>query len=108
VEARAVARERGVEEGEAADPLGRERGDALGDRAAIAMADEQDTLEILVFEEVEDVGRVQLEVDIGAEQVVALAEAGQGGGEDDVAARAQVGQHTGPDPAAEPGTVDED
>ena len=51
---------------------------------------------------------MQFQIDIRAEEVIALAEAGEGRGVDRVAAGAQIGRDARPDPAAEPGTVDED
>jgi hypothetical protein len=72
------------------------------------VADEQGALEVFVFEQVQHVGGVQFEVDVRAEQVVALAQAGEGGGVDQLAARAQIGGDAAPKPAAGPCAVDED
>ena len=63
--------------------------------------------QILPFEQVDDVGDVGVEVDVVAEQVRAVADAGQRGGVDLVTAGLQQVGHPPPAPAAVPGAVDQ-
>ena len=60
----AVHRRDGVEEDEVADAVDRPVGGAGDHQAAVAVADEHDVVEVLVEEDVGDVGDVRLEVDV--------------------------------------------
>ncbi len=66
-----------VEIDELADPVERAVGDARDHHPAVAVAGEDRVAEVLVVEHVDDVGDVRVEVDVGAQQVGPLTQAGQ-------------------------------
>ena len=72
------------------------------------MADQHHIGQPLVFDDADHVGDVQGEIDAGAQQVRALAEAGERRGEHLVPARSQPVDDAPPGPAAMPGAVNED
>ena len=88
-----------------ADVLVHLLGDARDDDAAIGVADQHDVLEPLPFDHVDDVGHVGGEIDLGIEQVRALAQPGHGRREHLVAALLQEIGDAPPAPAAVPGAV---
>ncbi len=101
----AVVRQERVEEHKGGDAIEDLLGRA-GDRpAAVRMADEADVAQVFVFDHVDDVGDVGVEIDRAARQVRALAEPGERRREHGMALRAQKIGDTTPAPAAVPGAM---
>ena len=75
--------------------------------AAVGMHDETDVAQILPFDQVDDVGDVGVEDDVLAQQMLAVAIAGERRRVDLVALGLQEVRHPPPAPATMPGAVNE-
>ena len=90
------------------DALGHAVHDAGDDHAAVAVAGEHDVVQVLEEDQVHHVVDVGLQVDVGAVEVHALAEAGERGAVDGVAVVGEELAGPLPLPAAGGGAMDED
>ena len=102
-----VDREPGVHVDDAANAMRHALGDTGDDQAAIAVAHQDDLVQVLELEHVDDVLDVCVEAHVPTEEMAALAQSCQGRGHDVVASSAQVRRHPLPAPAAQPCAVDE-
>jgi hypothetical protein len=80
-------------------------GNAGDDTAGVGVPGQHDVLQAFVFDQVDDVGDVGVEIDGGRQEMDALAEAGERRGVDLVAALFEPVGHPPPAPAAVPGAV---
>ena len=71
------------------DKVARAIGDASRDHAAIAMADQHDVTQIFIFDDVEDVLNMSLQVDRRVRQMYAFADTGVGWGDEAMSGRVQ-------------------
>src|SRR5262249_6012499 len=77
------------------------------DHSAGAVPDQDDTAQILVLQEIDDVLDMNVEADVGASEMRALAEAGESGGINIVAAPTQQRGYFLPTPATKPGWMNQ-
>jgi hypothetical protein len=106
VEARgAVLGQEGVEIDDVADPRRKAVGDTGDHHAAVGMADQDEVAERLALDGAADVLDVGGEVDVAAEQMAPLAEAGERGRVDPVSGAAERLGDRRPGHAAAPGAV---
>ena len=88
--------------------LGNPVDDARDHHAAVAVAGEHHVVQVLEQDQVHHVVDVGLQIDVGAVEVHALAEAGEGGAVDRVAVVGEEFAGALPFPAAGGGAMDED
>ena len=104
----AVFGEEGIDVDDVGDAIGDAVGDAGDDHAAVAVADEDDVVKIFVKNDVDDVGDVRVEINVGRGEMDALALAGEGGAIDGVAVGGEKVIDFFECPSAAPGAVDDD
>src|SRR5262245_1012644 len=76
--------------------------------SAGAVPDQNDTAQILVLQEIDDVLDMDVETNVGASEMCAFAKAGEGGRINIVAARTQKRSYFLPTPAPKPGRMNQD
>jgi hypothetical protein len=103
----AALRHEGVEVDQRSDLVGQRIRHSRHHHAAIGVADQHDVRQFLVFEDIDDVGDVGVEVDARVHEMRTLAESGQGRREDLMAGLAQRLRVGPPAPAADPGAMDQ-
>jgi hypothetical protein len=88
--------------------LGGAIGSARDDRPRRTVSDEDDLAQFLMLQDVDDVGDVDVEADLGASEMPAFAESGQRGCDDRVASLREKRRKLLPEPRAMPGRVNQD
>ena len=107
LDAFAVLGNEGVEIHQRSQPSRHAVGDVANDKTGIRMTDEHDVPQLFPDQEIGDVIDMGLHTEAKVEQMRALAQTGKRGGEHPMTRGGQPVAHTRPDPAAAPGSVDE-